>query len=98
MLKKSGITEEEYRQFLKDYPDWLKRHRSESADPEKLANPKDRGGALNNRGSRQVQPKPNAKEDSLQHGTPGQAPPEFQEAYRRFTQKLQDIEKRPDKK
>ena len=34
-----------------------------------------------------------AKDDQLGHGTPGQAPPEFREAYKEFTERLSGLDR-----
>ncbi len=97
VLKKANMTEEEYQKFLRAYEEMLKRKRSEpAAKDEKLADPKNRGGNLNNIGARRFDPK--GKDDKVQRSGAALPPPEYREAYKEFTEKLSGLERSGDKK
>jgi hypothetical protein len=86
VLKKYNMTPEQYKEFLKDYADLAKRQASRPGNEEKLTDPRANGNSVQSRGSRQV--KPGAmKEDRSNHAGQFEAPPEYRELYRGFTQK-----------
>jgi hypothetical protein len=87
VLKKLNMTPQEYQQFLKHYAERAMRQTSQPGNEEKLTDPRANGNTVLSRRSRQV--KPGAlKEDRSSHAGQLEAPPEYRESYRDFTQKL----------
>jgi hypothetical protein len=87
VLKKLNMTPQEYQQFLKDYAERARRQAARPGSAEKLTDPRAIGNTVQNRGSRQVKPGM-LKEDRSSHAGQLEAPPEYRESYRDFTQKL----------
>lgn len=97
ILKKAGLTERDWQQFLKNYQAYEDMRQKLA----RQAGPKDtqRGdpSLLPGSGLRKVSQTPNAKTDPLQTGT-AQPPPEFREYHRLFTSSPSGARPSPDKK
>ncbi len=96
VLQKAKMTEAEFEQFKKAYEEMLKRRAHDAAQKnEQLVDPKRGGGILKNQGPSQVKGGP--KQDALQGGVQRHAPPEYQEKYNEFTEKLSTLKRDRDR-
>jgi hypothetical protein len=80
LLKDLNMSEEEFRKFLKDYEDLLKRPRPRPGADEKLP-PSQRGGALPSMGGRRIQPSGTGRPEDLRYDGRAKPPPGYQDAY-----------------
>lgn len=97
VLKEAKMTPEEYQQFLKAYENMIKNDRGQGGEKEKLPAPMRGGAAQPNRGLFQVESVANPKLSAESSG-PALAPPEFRDAYNKFSRGLSALPAKGDKK
>src|SRR5262249_31641031 len=95
ILDKVGMTEEQYREFLKGYEDMLKKRKeATTADKNNQVRGTGTGASPANRGARRVQGNAEQPKD-LQRGGAVLAPPEFRDGYKGFTEDVSKTGRTP---
>jgi hypothetical protein len=94
VLKQLNMTEEDFQRFVKAYEDMLKRKQLAGAERDNLVVPQRGNRSLPNQKVRQVGPREQGKAGNLQRLDPSVAPPEFREAYKEFSRRISDLEKK----
>jgi hypothetical protein len=83
LLKDLGMTEEQYRQFLKDAADLQKKRQAEAKDNRQRGS--DAGKSAANTGAKRVQPTGD-KKGQIERGGAAQPPEEYRDGYKGYTE------------
>jgi hypothetical protein len=94
-----GWTEEQLKQFQRDYEELLKRRQAEArtAEPDQPQGPQRGGTNLSNIGAQRVKPGQGGPVDARSIGR-GQPPPGYQDAAREFYRRLSELDAAPQKR